>query len=375
MAPPQHGVWKTLFERQAKVLPGRACAEFLDGLAKLKLVSDQIPDLERLSDGLEKLTGWRVVAVPSLVPDEVFFDHLANRRFPAGQFIRRRTSSTTSRSPTSSTTSSAMCRCWPIRSSPTTCRPMARGGVRALTQFHALKNLARLYWYTVEFGLIETPRACASTAPASSPAAPSRSTPSGSPSPNRIGFDLERVMRTEYRIDDFQESYFVIRSFDELFAETYKDFAALYAKLQHGPAYKPGDILAADHLHHRGTHTYVGGSHAANVDRRTPLSRLLHVAAQRRHLHSDHRRRLRRGCVLKSLFFGRWPKKLPPPISIAKGLRRRSRQHAGLIWSGLLGGFRKMQRVERLFEVAAVRRQNDVTARQPHAQRLVPFSV
>ena len=84
-----------------------------------------------------------------------------------------------------------------------------------------------------------------------------------SPSPNRIGFDLERVMRTEYRIDDFQESYFVIRSFDDLFAETYKDFAALYQKLANGPTYKPGDILAADHLYTKGTHTYVGGSHAA----------------------------------------------------------------------------------------------------------------
>ena len=84
-----------------------------------------------------------------------------------------------------------------------------------------------------------------------------------SPSPNRIGFDLERVMRTDYRIDDFQESYFVISSFEELFAETYKDFAALYRKLAAGATYKPGDILASDHVHHRGTHTYVGGSHAA----------------------------------------------------------------------------------------------------------------
>jgi phenylalanine-4-hydroxylase len=84
-----------------------------------------------------------------------------------------------------------------------------------------------------------------------------------SPSPNRIGFDLERVMRTDYRIDDFQESYFVIESFDQLFQETYKDFAALYVKLQNGPTYKPGDVLPSDKVFTRGTHTYVGGSHAA----------------------------------------------------------------------------------------------------------------
>ena len=70
-------------------------------------------------------------------------------------------------------------------------------------------------------------------------------------------------MRTDYRIDDFQESYFVIDSFDALFAETYKDFAALYVKLQNGPSHKPGDILAADHVHTKGTHAYIGGSHAA----------------------------------------------------------------------------------------------------------------
>jgi phenylalanine-4-hydroxylase len=84
-----------------------------------------------------------------------------------------------------------------------------------------------------------------------------------SPSPNRIGFDLERVMRTEYRIDDFQESYFVVESFEALFSETTKDFAALYAKLAEGPVYKPGDVLPSDRVLTRGTHSYKAGSHAA----------------------------------------------------------------------------------------------------------------
>jgi phenylalanine-4-hydroxylase len=82
-------VWRTLYERQAEILKGRACREFLDGLEKLSLGAGGIPDFEKLSDDLEKLTGWRVVAVPSLVPDAIFFEHLANRRFPAGQFIRK----------------------------------------------------------------------------------------------------------------------------------------------------------------------------------------------------------------------------------------------------------------------------------------------
>jgi len=259
----EHGVWKMLFERQSKVLPGRACDEFIAGLQKLNLVSDRIPDFERMSDGLEKLTGWRVVAVPSLVPDEVFFEHLANRRFPAGQFIRAPSQLDYLEEPD---VFHDVFGHVPMLAHPVFADYMqayGKGGMRALNEFHALRNLARLYWYTVEFGLI---RAGDGVRLYGSGIASSRTESIYSVeslSPNRIGFDLERVMRTDYRIDDFQESYFVIESFDQLFQETYKDFAALYAKLQNGPTYKPGDVLPSDKVFTRGTHTYVGGSHAA----------------------------------------------------------------------------------------------------------------
>jgi len=261
--PAQHGVWRTLFEHQAKVLPGRACDEFLSGLRKLALVSDRIPDFERLSDDLEKLTGWRVVAVPSLVPDDVFFEHLANRRFPAGQFIRRPDQLDYIEEPD---VFHDVFGHVPMLAHPVFADYMqayGRGGQRALSEFGALKNLARLYWYTVEFGLIESDKGVRIYGSGIVSSRAESIYAVESPSPNRIAFDLERVMRTDYRIDDFQESYFVIRSFDELFAETYKDFAALYRKLETGPTYKPGDILTGDRVHHRGTHAYVGGSHAA----------------------------------------------------------------------------------------------------------------
>lgn len=259
----QHGVWQTLFEHQAKVLPGRACDEFLSGLRKLALVSDRIPDFARLSDDLEKLTGWRVVAVPSLVPDDVFFEHLANRRFPAGQFIRRPDQLDYIEEPD---VFHDVFGHVPMLAHPVFADYMqayGKGGQRALSEFGALKNLARLYWYTVEFGLIESSKGLRIYGSGIVSSRAESIYAVESPSPNRIAFDLERVMRTDYRIDDFQESYFVIPSFDELFAETYKDFAALYRKLQTGPTYKPGDILSADHVHHRGTHAYVGGTHAA----------------------------------------------------------------------------------------------------------------
>jgi phenylalanine-4-hydroxylase len=259
----QHGMWRTLFDHQMKILPGRACAEFLDGLRKLNLVSDRIPDFETLSGDLKKLTGWTVVAVPSLVPDEVFFDHLANRRFPAGQFIRRPDQIDYIEEPD---VFHDVFGHVPMLAHPVFADYMqayGKGGQRALNEFGALKNLARLYWYTVEFGLIAKPEGLRIYGSGIVSSRAESLYSAESPSPNRIGFDLERVMRTEYRIDDFQESYFVIRSFDELFAETYKDFAAIYQKLAKGPNFKPGDILTTDHVYTKGTHTYVGGSHAA----------------------------------------------------------------------------------------------------------------
>ncbi|HUO91319.1 MAG TPA: phenylalanine 4-monooxygenase [Rhizomicrobium sp.] len=259
----EHGIWKMLFERQAAVLPGRAAREFLDGITKLNLAADAIPEFERVSDSLEKLTGWRVVAVPSLVPDAIFFDHLANRRFPAGQFIRRADQLDYIEEPDVFHDFFGHV---PMLAHPVFADYMeayGKGGQRALNEFGRLKNLARLYWYTVEFGLIESPEGLRiyGSGIVSSRAESIYSVENRSP--NRIRFDLERVMRTEYRIDDFQESYFVIRSFDDLFAETYKDFAALYQKLASGPTYKPGDLLPTDEILTRGTHSYVGGSHAA----------------------------------------------------------------------------------------------------------------
>jgi len=246
--PAEHGIWRTLSERQMEILPGRAANEFLDGLKKLKLVAERIPNFERLSDDLQRLTGWRIVAVPSLVPDEVFFDHLAHRRFPAGRFIRNPEQLDYIEEPDVFHDVFGHA---PMLAHPVFADYMeayGKGGMRALTEFHALKNLARLYWYTVEFGLIETAKGLRIYGSGIVSSHAETLYALESPEPNRIHFELERVMRTEYRIDDFQESYFVIPSFDRLFAETYKDFAALYRKLQMGPTYRPGEVLPGDHL-------------------------------------------------------------------------------------------------------------------------------
>lgn len=258
----EHAIWDTLFTRQEEVLKGRACPEFLDGLHKLSLTSDTIPDFERLSEELFRLTGWRVVAVPSLVPDDIFFDHLANRRFPAGQFIRKPEQLDYIEEPD---VFHDVFGHVPMLAHPVFADYMeayGKGGQRALSEFGALKNLARLYWYTVEFGLIASREGLRIYGSGIVSSSAESVYALESLSPNRIAFDLERVMRTDYRIDDFQESYFVISSFEDLFAETYKDFAAIYPRLATGPVFKPGDLLPEDSVVTRGTHAYRAGSHA-----------------------------------------------------------------------------------------------------------------
>jgi phenylalanine-4-hydroxylase len=254
--PDEHAVWDELYARQRKLLVGRADDALLRGHDALNLGGGGIPNLERISDELEKLTGWRVVAVPCLVPDDVFFRHLANKRFPAGAFIRTREELDYIQEPDIFHDVFGHA---PLLTNPVFADYMqayGQGGLRAMG-FDRLKNLAALYWYTVEFGLIETPEGLRIYGAGISSSATESRFALDDTSPNRIRFDLERVLRTDYRIDDFQESYFVIRSYDELFRATVDtDFAPLYARLADGKRYAPAQVLPADKLVTSGTGDY-----------------------------------------------------------------------------------------------------------------------
>ncbi len=242
----EHAVWDTLYARQIKLLPGRASKAFLRGLDLLKLSESGIPNFEELSERLMKATGWQVVAVPGLVPDDVFFDHMANRRFVAGNFIRRADQLDYLQEPD---VFHDVFGHVPLLADPVFADYMeayGRGGLRAL-EHGALKQLSRLYWYTVEFGLIEEDDALRIYGAGIVSSYGESRYALDSDSPNRIGFDLKRVMRTEYRIDDFQQNYFVIPSFDELLRVTVEtDFAPLYEEILAQPdiaiaAIEPGD--------------------------------------------------------------------------------------------------------------------------------------
>lgn len=250
-----HAVWKTLFERQTKLLPGRACDEFVRGMQALPIGADEIPDFRRLSDVLMKRTGWQVVAVPGLVPDEVFFEHLANRRFPSGNFIRKPDQLDYLEEPD---VFHDVFGHVPMLMNPTIAdyiQAYGEGGLRA-QRLGRLKNLARVYWYTVEFGLLRQRDGLRIYGAGIASSYTESIFSLESASPNRLRFNLERVMRTNYRIDDFQECYFVVDDLDELLELARIDFAPLYARLESGPEYEPGDVVERDVVLSHGSGEY-----------------------------------------------------------------------------------------------------------------------
>ena len=253
--PEEHATWVTLYERQAAVLPGRACDAFLRGLDALDLHGAGIPDFERMSETLRALTGWSVVAVPGLVPDDVFFDHLANRRFPAGNFIRRPDQLDYLQEPD---VFHDVFGHVPMLTDPVFADYMAaygHGGARAL-KLGRLHNLARLYWYTVEFGLVQEAGGLRIYGAGIVSSRAESIFAVEAADPNRLGFDLERVMRTPYRIDDFQQVYFAIPSLEALLEATLQDFGPIYALLEGAGDVAIDAILPTDAVITRGTQAY-----------------------------------------------------------------------------------------------------------------------
>jgi len=260
----EHDTWDTLYARQMAILPGRASDAFLNGLNALDLNTGGIPDFAVMNPKLKALTGWTVHCVPGLVPDDVFFDHLANRRFVSGQFIRKPDQLDYIQEPDIFHDVFGHV---PMLTDPDFADYMqayGKGGQRAAS-LGLLPQLARLYWYTVEFGLAQSPQGLRIYGAGIVSSATESVFALDDPSPNRIGFDMERVMRTLYRIDDFQQVYFVIDSIEQLKRDTLQDFGPIYDRLR-GAADIPVDaVLAQDRVLTRGTQTYAakGGRFAA----------------------------------------------------------------------------------------------------------------
>ena len=254
--PQQHALWRRLYARQAALLPGRACQEFIDNLARMR-AADGIPDFAKASQALLQATGWTLVAVPGLVPDRTFFEHLAARRFPVTVWLREPAEFDYIVEPDVFHDFFGHV---PLLFDPVFAghlQEYGKGGLKAMT-LDGLPFLARLYWYTIEFGLVRTPAGLRAYGAGLLSSGGEITHCLTSPDSRRIGFDVERVMRTLYKIDSYQETYFVIDSFAELFDKTKPDFAPIYARLQNLPPLPADALLPGEHDIALDRHSAVG---------------------------------------------------------------------------------------------------------------------
>lgn len=241
-----HALWRTLCARQTPLLKGRACNEYLECIHSLGVLTEGgIPDWRRISDMLEKTTRWRLVIVPGLVPGEIFLEHLSKRQFPVTWWIRDESQIDYLQEPD---IFHDMFGHIPLLANPVFADYMQQFGQGAVKaeKLNAGEYIGRLYWFTVEFGLINTPEGLRIYGSGIVSSAKESVYCLDNPTPNRLKFDLMRMMRTDYRIDDLQKTYFVIDSFEQLFEETRPDFTDNYTKLRALPLIGEKEILPTD---------------------------------------------------------------------------------------------------------------------------------
>ncbi|QIL19442.1 phenylalanine 4-monooxygenase [Thermomonas sp. HDW16] len=249
-----HAVWKALYQRQRDLLIGRAADEFLQAQDAMGMSPDVIPRFVELNAVLEAATGWIIVGVEGLLPELDFFDHLANRRFPVSWWIRRPDQLDYIEEPDLFHDLFGHVPLLMIPAFADYMEAYGKGGVKAHgIGADALQNLTRLYWYTVEFGLIQQKDGLRiyGSGIVSSKGESIHCLESNAP--NRIGFDLERIMRTRYRIDSYQKTYFVIDSFEQLMEATGPDFTPIYARLAQQDSIPAGTVLETDVVFNRGS--------------------------------------------------------------------------------------------------------------------------
>lgn len=241
-----HAVWHTLADRMKPLLRGRACDEYIQAVDELGILTEGgIPNFDRISDMLDKRTGWRLVTVPGLIPGDIFLKHLSERQFPVTWWIRGKHELDYLQEPD---VFHDLFGHVPLLNNPIFADYMqqfGQGAVKA-SKLEASQFITRLYWFTVEFGLINTKDGLRIYGSGIVSSAKETVYSLESNKANRLGFDLLRMMRSNYYIDDVQKTYFVIDSFEQLFEETKPDFTDYYAKLRTLPDIQIGEILPTD---------------------------------------------------------------------------------------------------------------------------------
>ncbi|WP_431151787.1 phenylalanine 4-monooxygenase [Acidovorax facilis] len=230
-----HDTYRRLYERQRALLPGLASQAFIDALPSLG-ASDRIPRFEEVNERLYKATGWELVGVPGLIPEVPFFTLLANRKFPVTDWIRKPEEFEYIVEPD---IFHDLFGHVPLLFNPVFADYVQRygqGGLKA-QGLGSCEMLSRLYWYTIEFGLIREAGQLRAYGAGILSSSGELAYSVQSPEPQRIPLQLERTMRTRYKIDTYQQTYFVIDSFEQLFEMTAADFAPIYERLRGLPEF------------------------------------------------------------------------------------------------------------------------------------------
>jgi phenylalanine-4-hydroxylase len=238
-----HDTYRRLYERQRALLPGLASQAFIDALPSLG-ASDRIPRFEEVNERLYKATGWELVGVPGLIPEVPFFTLLANRKFPVTDWIRKPEEFEYIVEPD---IFHDLFGHVPLLFNPVFADYVQRygqGGLKA-QGLGSCEMLSRLYWYTIEFGLIREAGQLRAYGAGILSSSGELAYSVQSPEPQRIPLALERTMRTRYKIDTYQQTYFVIDSFEQLFEMTAADFAPIYERLRGLPEFAADEREAA----------------------------------------------------------------------------------------------------------------------------------
>jgi len=233
----EHALFRRLYERQANLVSRYACPEWIEAIGMLD-AAREIPKFADINKSLGKATGWEIVAVPGLIPDEPFFRHLAGRRFPVTVWLRKPAEFDYIVEPDVFHDFFGHV---PLLYDPVYAEHLSeygKGGLKAM-RLGAIGMLARLYWYTIEFGLVRTSAGVRAYGAGLLSSGGELAYCVDDPKPRRRPFELERILRTEYRIDRYQDTYFVLESFDQLMRETAPDFTPVYARLKHMQPYAP----------------------------------------------------------------------------------------------------------------------------------------
>lgn len=241
----EHNIWAELYERQVKLVPERACEQYLQGLSLLDLPSHRIPQLCEVDAVLEKHTGWKTAAVPALIDFSSFFELLANKQFPVATFIRSREEFDYLQEPDIFHEVFGHC---PLLTNASFAHFTHTYGKLGLTASKEDRiYLARLYWFTVEFGLVNTPAGTRIYGGGilSSPGETVESLDSSVPV--RVPMNTLDALRTPYRIDIMQPLYYVLSDFDELFTMAESDIMSLVAHAKTLSLFEPLFALKPAH--------------------------------------------------------------------------------------------------------------------------------